>query len=57
MTTWREFAAAAPDLAAFGYERINRKVSYIATVRANGPRCSTDSQLEKPGKRSSRQPG
>ena len=37
MTTWGEFAAAAPDVAAFGEERFRAaEVAYLATVRADG---------------------
>jgi len=37
MTTWAEFAAAAPELAAFGKARFREaEVAYLATVRADG---------------------
>jgi hypothetical protein len=37
MTTWGEFAAAHPSLAAFGADRLLRKApSYLATVRPDG---------------------
>jgi hypothetical protein len=36
MATWQEFAVAAPDLAAFGYQRLVRIVAYLATIRADG---------------------
>src|SRR5881409_1972413 len=37
MTTWGEFAEAAPALAAFGEERFwAAEVAYLATVRADG---------------------
>ncbi len=36
MTTWNEFAQAAPELADFGAKRLNGKVAYLGTVRANG---------------------
>jgi hypothetical protein len=37
MTTWAEFAAAAPELAAFGEGRFREaEVAYVATVRADG---------------------
>lgn len=36
MSTWQEFAAAAPALAAFGSQRLERKVAYLATIRADG---------------------
>jgi len=37
MVTWAEFAAAAPDLAAWGELRFNRaRVAFIATVAADG---------------------
>jgi len=37
MTTWGEFAEAAPALAAFGEERFRAaEVAYLGTVRADG---------------------
>lgn len=36
MTTWEEFAKQAPELAAFGKTRLDGRVSYLGTVRANG---------------------
>lgn len=36
MATWEEFAAAAPDLAAFGVQRLAEKVAYLATIRPDG---------------------
>lgn len=36
MTTWAEFAAAEPELAAFVSERMHGAPSYLATLRANG---------------------
>lgn len=36
MTTWAEFANQRPELAAFGKSRLNGRVSYLGTVRANG---------------------
>lgn len=33
---WGDFAAAEPELAAFGAERLRRPPSYLATVRADG---------------------
>lgn len=36
MATWKQFEAAAPDLAAFGARRLARRVSYLATIRNNG---------------------
>jgi hypothetical protein len=36
MTSWSEFEKASPELAAFGKERLNGKVAYLGTVRANG---------------------
>ena len=37
MTTWGEFAAAAPELAAFGEARFREaEVAYVATVRKDG---------------------
>ncbi len=34
--SWSEFQAAAPELAAFGAERLRLRPSYLATVRAGG---------------------
>jgi hypothetical protein len=36
MTTWGEFAAAEPELAAFVAERLRAAPAYVATVRATG---------------------
>ena len=36
MTTWQEFAAEAPALAAFGQERLTQRIAYLATVRPDG---------------------
>lgn len=37
MPTWNEFAAAAPDLAAWGESRFNRsRVAFLATVTEDG---------------------
>jgi pyridoxamine 5'-phosphate oxidase-like protein len=36
MASWAEFEAAAPDLAAFGTERLRQAPAYLATVRAGG---------------------
>jgi len=36
MTTWGEFQADSPELAAFGAELLHRKPAYLATVRADG---------------------
>jgi hypothetical protein len=36
MTTWGDFAAAEPDLAAFVSGRLRAAPSYLATVRAGG---------------------
>jgi len=36
MATWAEFAAATPDLAAFGAGRLASAVAYLATVRPDG---------------------
>jgi catechol 2,3-dioxygenase-like lactoylglutathione lyase family enzyme len=33
---WQEFAAAAPDLGAFGLRRLEGRVAYLATARADG---------------------
>ncbi len=34
--TWRALELSAPELAAFGFERLNGKVAYLATTKANG---------------------
>jgi uncharacterized pyridoxamine 5'-phosphate oxidase family protein len=34
--TWSDFAAAAPELATFGAERLHGKVAYLATIRPDG---------------------
>jgi hypothetical protein len=34
--SWQRFADAAPDLAAFGTERLHDQVAYLATVRRDG---------------------
>ena len=36
MLTWSAFAAAVPDLAGFGAERLGRPPAYLATVTADG---------------------
>jgi len=36
MPHWEDFAAAAPELAAFGADRLLQPPAYLATVRANG---------------------
>lgn len=36
MTPWKEFSAAAPELAAFGQQRFTSGVAYLATVKADG---------------------
>ncbi len=36
MATWAEFANAAPDLAAFGLERMKGRIVYQATLRLDG---------------------
>ena len=36
MTSWAEFAAEAPELAAFGAERLGQGVAFLGTVRADG---------------------
>jgi hypothetical protein len=36
MTSWKEFAQQAPDLAAFGKARFGSEVAYLGTVRADG---------------------
>jgi pyridoxamine 5'-phosphate oxidase-like protein len=36
MVTWREFETEAAELASFGRERIDRRVSFLATIRQDG---------------------
>jgi hypothetical protein len=36
VATWAEFAAAEPDLAAFGQERMKGRIVYQATLRVDG---------------------
>ena len=36
MTSWAEFAAHAPEIAAFGRERFGSGVAYLGTLRADG---------------------
>jgi len=36
MTSWAEFAAQAPELAAFGAARFRSGVAYLGTLRADG---------------------
>jgi len=36
MTTWGEFAAGQPELAAFGASRLQARPAYLATVRKSG---------------------
>jgi hypothetical protein len=36
MRSWADFAAEAPDLAAFGQRRLERRIAYLATIRADG---------------------
>ncbi len=36
MASWGEFAVEHPSLAEFGAERLQRRASYLATVRADG---------------------
>jgi pyridoxamine 5'-phosphate oxidase-like protein len=36
MRSWAAFAAEAPDLAAFGHRRLERRIAYLATVRGDG---------------------
>ena len=36
MATWQQFTVAAPELAAFGAYRLEGKVAYLATIRADG---------------------
>jgi hypothetical protein len=36
MTSWREFAQQAPEIAAYGEARFRRGVAYLGTVREDG---------------------
>ena len=36
MPTWQDFADAAPELAAYAFERLNKRLGYLATLRADG---------------------
>jgi hypothetical protein len=36
MVMWRTFESEAPELASFGRERIDRRVSFVATIRSDG---------------------
>ena len=36
MTSWKEFAQQAPELAAFGEARFQSEVAYLGTLRADG---------------------
>ena len=36
MVSWSQFSAAAPDLASFGSRRLEGRVAYLATIRADG---------------------
>ncbi len=36
MSTWHDFAEAAPQLAEFAYRRLHGRVAYLATVQADG---------------------
>jgi hypothetical protein len=51
MAAWSKFAAAAPDLADFGLRRLQGRVAYLATVRADGgPRVHPVSPFFGPGR-------
>ena len=34
--SWKEFEERAPHMASLGFERLNRKVAYLATIRKDG---------------------
>jgi Pyridoxamine 5'-phosphate oxidase len=36
MVTWQAFEAESPDVAVFGRERLDRRVSFLATIRSDG---------------------
>ena len=33
---WADFAKSAPELAAIGYEKLNRKIAYLALLNRDG---------------------
>lgn len=36
MVTWSQFVTATPDLASFGKARLQGRIAYLATIRADG---------------------
>lgn len=36
MPAWQDFAAAAPEMADFAFERLDERLAYLATLRADG---------------------
>lgn len=34
--SWKEFEENAPELASLGFERLNRKITYLATIKKDG---------------------
>ena len=36
VVTWADFGAAVPHLESFGRQRLERRISYLATIRADG---------------------
>jgi hypothetical protein len=34
--SWKEFAGSSPELASLGYEKLNRKIAYLATIKKDG---------------------
>ena len=50
MIAWSQFAAAAPDLAAFGKQRLEKRIAYLATIRPDGsPRVHPDLSVHRAG--------
>ena len=46
MIIWSQFAAAAPELASFGKQRLEGRIAYLATIRPDGsPRVHPVSPL------------
>ena len=46
MMTWSQFLSAAPELASYGVHRLERRIAYLATIRADGsPRVHPVSPL------------
>ena len=51
LMTWSQFLAAAPELAAYGRQRLERRIAYLATIRSDGsPRVHPVSPLISAGR-------